>query len=126
MGAWRNVIWWRLIRVSVFVFNSGVRRQDYVAILKVGDCRNEQPDWGKPLGCPERFVSQETILCNLTREHPVNMYPIIPNNCFTRAQQDRFCHACSVVSANGRFPFAKSQSIKLPTEQTDLKRIISI
>lgn len=26
--------------VNVFVFNSGVRREDFVAILGVGDCRN--------------------------------------------------------------------------------------
>lgn len=86
---------------SVLVFNSGVRRKDFVAILKAGNCRNFQLDWGKPLVCPEHFVSQETVLCYLAREHRVNMYPIIPSSCFTRAQQDRFCHACSVVLANG-------------------------
>lgn len=116
VGAWGNVIQWKLIRVrSVCVLWWGQSKERILWPFwgkRLGGVGN----WtgGKPLGCPEGFAKWETTLCCLAKEHGVNMYPLILSSCFSRAQQERFCQAYSVWG-NGWFPFAKPQGISLPT-----------
>jgi len=69
------------------VFNSRVRVKRGICGHSRGRRLGGIGNWvgEKPLGCPEDLTRSETVLCYLTREHGVDLCPVMLSSSFFRA-----------------------------------------